>query len=212
MADLATAIVKLAETLEKFYPILDQMTRIQQQAAGATSKDGKQTQEQTQLNTTSTEGGDKEDTKNDYGKAISSGLSLAMLGFNALDRLGHTQYAQQTTLGPVEEASKVIDAYSKAGYIMSQKEAESLAGQVASQQNTAKINYGRFDPLVDRGVVENATRNIAQKAFDFIQDFYNNPLSTIKDVLKIEPKVTLGADPAAQAGGVKAANLNHLGE
>ena len=212
MADLATAIMKLAATLEKFYPILDQMTRMQQQTIGTTTKEGKQAQEQTQSNTTSTEGGDKEDTKNDYGKAIATGLNLAMQGFNAMDRIGHSQYAQQTTLGPVEEASKVVDAYSRAGYIMSEKEVESLAGQVTAHQDTAKINYGRFDPLVDRGVTENAKRNISQKAFDFVQDFYNSPLATIKDVLKIEPRTILGVDPAAQSGGVKTANLNHLGE
>lgn len=212
MADLATAIIKLAETLEKFYPVLDQMTRMQQQTISTTAKDGKQAREQTQSNTTSTEGEDKGDTKTDYGKAIATGLNLAMQGFNAMDRIGHSQYAQQTTLGPVEEASKVIDAYSKSGYIMSEKEVESITSQVAAQQNTAKINYGRFDPLVDRGVTENAKRNISQKAFDFVQDFYNDPLSTVRDVLKIEPRTILGVDPAAQSGGVKTANLNHLGE
>lgn len=221
MADLATAIIKLAETLEKFYPILDQMTRMQQQAAGATSKEGKQAQEQTQSNTTSTEGGDKEDTKNDYGKAISSGLSLAMQGFNSLNRLGHTEYAQQTTLGPVEEASKIIDGYSRAGIVMSDEHVQRVATGAAVHQNAAKANYARFDQLVDRGAAENVKRNITKKATEFVETFTNSPFDTIKELFGFRSAgregVTVPENYAAEyaktdLNTVRIANVNHLGE
>ena len=211
MADLATAIVKLAETLEKFYPILDQMNKIQQQnqnqqgGASPTQKQDGDTTSTTKDKDAGDSSGAGFGSSADMISSLVSGVtSAAKQTWGMLQQGENSPYGQLTKLKPIELMEAELQADSRAGITYTPQEAELRAKAVKNLQNITKSNVDEMDPRVDRGLTNNISREIDK--------FTASPWSETVGIMDqwlhgpTTKAVSIELNP-----GIKAANINHLG-
>ena len=109
MADIATAVAKLAEVLEKYYPVFEQYVRINQQNATAKTGQDQQMREETK----SSEKGEKQDSKGFFG-FFGSLYDTITSAVSCLYRQEESEYSRMTTLDPVKSGESEIKEFSYA--------------------------------------------------------------------------------------------------
>lgn len=169
--ELAVAITRLSEILERFYPLF---------------------QRQIESNQSSRDSEEGEDRAKAAGKEVATGTtaatSLGSSTFGILSSMAGTvsqvympSFAQieggremtQGIKAPVERAYQEIDAFSKKGIILQQEQLETIAEATASQQQAAQSNMKMFRPMVGEGIKGNIVSKLGEMYTDWEDDVAN---------------------------------------
>lgn len=206
MADLATAVAKLAEVLEKYYPVFEQYVRINQQNDNTQSSQSSQSNQSSQPT---------QSAGNDSSNFLSGIWNTITAPFNWLHRQEESEYSRMTTLDPARNGESEVNSFSKFGYVIPDSQMQQIQSQVKNQQDVTKQNMDNYDRGVTRGIAHDMERQkdkFVQEASQDVQEMLQNStaketISNFNDEIR---KSMSGMDDIIRAANIH--NVNHLGE
>lgn len=170
--DLGTAITKLSEALEKFYPLAEMYVSILHQRQGEAMSG--MAKSETAIPTTKKEeesGGGGEDKKKSSLEMIKESAKVGYDSLMSFIRAGESTTAfQMGTKGPAERVLGEINSLSKHGIYLPDQEAENMAGSIAVEQQAVRSNLKKLRPMINFGLMG----NIEQKAGEMYSDLEND--------------------------------------
>ena len=167
--DLAAAITRLADILEKMYPLMQQQIEATKESKG--SEEGEDRAKAAGKDVVSAGGASMLGSGQAAVSSIASTLKQTYIP--TFSQIEGSREMVQGIKAPVQRAYSEIEAFSQKGIMLQESEMEKIAQATASQQAAAQANMAMLRPMVGEGIKGNISAQLGEMYTNWENDVAN---------------------------------------